>query len=149
MKCIIKDDKIIIYIENYNKKSFNDIDYLEDYFRNIFLKLKEKYDIKIQGFCNVDVYVDNTDMILEIEEEKELVGYYEDIIDMKISIHESTFLYEVLNILNINRYIKNDIYLYKNKFYIKKKDANLNILEHLKLIYKNTDIILKSKKWRY
>lgn len=148
MKCIIENDKIIVYVENYQKNYLNDIDYLEDYFRNIFLKLKEKYNIKVQGFCNVDVYVDNTDMVLEIEEEKELVDYYEDIIDMKISIHESTFLYEVLNLLNINKYIKNDIYLYKNKFYIRKKDANLNILEHLKLIYKNTDKII-NKKWRY
>lgn len=148
MKCIIENDKITVYVENYQKNYLNDIDYLEDYFRNIFLKLKEKYNIKVQGFCNVDVYVDNTDMVLEIEEEKELVDYYEDIIDMKISIHESTFLYEVLNLLNINKYIKNDIYLYKNKFYIRKKDANLNILEHLKLIYKNTDKII-NKKWRY
>lgn len=148
MKCIIENDKITVYVENYQKSYLNDIDYLEDYFRNIFLKLKEKYNIKVQGFCNVDVYVDNTDMVLEIEEEKELVDYYEDIIDMKISIHESTFLYEVLNLLNINKYIKNDIYLYKNKFYIRKKDANLNILEHLKLIYKNTDKII-NKKWRY
>ena len=76
------------------------------------------------------------------------MDYYEDIIDMKISIHESTFLYEVLNIFNINKYINGDIFLYKNKFYIKKKDMNFNILEHLKLVYKDTNKII-NKKWRY
>lgn len=148
MKCTIENKKIIVYVEKYTKNYLDDIDYLEDYFRKIFIKLKEKYDIKIQGFCNVDVYTDNSDMVLEIEEEKELVDYYEDIIDMKISIHESTFLYEVLNIFNINKYINGDIFLYKNKFYIKKKDINFNILEHLKLVYKDTNKII-NKKWRY
>lgn len=148
MKCIINDDKIIIFLEKYNKKYLNDIAYLEDYFRNIFLKLKEKYDIKIHGFCNVDAYLDDNDMVLEIEEEKELIDYYEDIIDMKISIHETSFLYEISNIFNINKYIKNEIYVYKDKFYIDKKSLNLNILEHSKLIYKDTKKII-SKKWRY
>lgn len=148
MKCIINDDKIIIFLEKYNKKYLNDIDYLEDYFRNIFLKLKEKYDIKIHGFCNVDAYLDDNDMVLEIEEEKELIDYYEDIIDMKISIHETSFLYEISNIFNINKYIKNEIYVYKDKFYIDKKSLNLNILEHSKLIYKDTEKII-NKKWRY
>ena len=148
MKCTIENNKIIVYVEKYTKNYLDDIDYLEDYFRKIFIKLKDKYDIKIQGFCNVDVYTDNSDMVLEIEEEKELVDYYEDIIDMKISIHESTFLYEVLNIFNINKYINGDIFLYKNKFYIKKKDMNFNILEHLKLVYKDTNKII-NKKWRY
>ena len=148
MKCTIENNKIIVYVEKYTKNYLDNIDYLEDYFRKIFIKLKEKYDIKIQGFCNVDVYTDNSDMVLEIEEEKELVDYYEDIIDMKISIHESTFLYEVLNIFNINKYINGDIFLYKNKFYIKKKDMNFNILEHLKLVYKDTNKII-NKKWRY
>ena len=148
MKCTIENKKIIVYVEKYTKNYLDDIDYLEDYFRKIFIKLKEKYDIKIQGFCNVDVYTDNSDMVLEIEEEKELVDYYEDIIDMKISIHESTFLYEVLNIFNINKYINGDIFLYKNKFYIKKKDINFNILEHLKLVYKDTNKIINTK-WRY
>ncbi len=148
MKCTIENNKIIVYVEKYTKNYLDDIDYLEDYFRKIFIKLKEKYGIKIQGFCNVDVYTDNSDMVLEIEEEKELVDYYEDIIDMKISIHESTFLYEVLNIFNINKYINGDIFLYKNKFYIKKKDMNFNILEHLKLVYKDTNKII-NKKWRY
>lgn len=148
MKCIINDDKIIIFLEKYNKKYLNDIDYLEDYFRNIFLKLKEKYDIKIHGFCNVDAYLDDNDMVLEIEEEKELIDYYEDIIDMKILIHETSFLYEISNIFNINKYIKNEIYVYKDKFYIDKKSLNLNILEHSKLIYKDTEKII-NKKWRY
>ncbi len=148
MKCIINDDKIIIFLEKYNKKYLNDIDYLEDYFRNIFLKLKEKYDIKIHGFCNVDAYLDDNDMVLEIEEEKELIDYYEDIIDMKISIHETSFLYEISNIFNINKYIKNEVYVYKDKFYIDKKSLNLNILEHSKLIYKDTEKII-NKKWRY
>ena len=148
MKCIIDDDKIIIYVGNYNRKKLEDIDYLEDYFRDIFIKLKEKYNIKIHGFCNIDAYIDNNDIVLEIVEEKELVDYYEDIIDMKISIHESTFLYEISNILDINKHIKGEIYLYKNKFYINKKSLNLNILEHTKLIYKDTNKIIK-KKWRY
>lgn len=148
MKCIINDDKIIIFLEKYNKNYLNDIDYLEDYFRNIFLKLKEKYNIKIHGFCNVDAYLDDNDMVLEIEEEKELIDYYEDIIDMKISIHETSFLYEISNIFNINKYIKNGIYVYKDKFYIDKKSLNLNILEHSKLIYKDTEKII-NKKWRY
>lgn len=148
MKCTIEKNKIIVYVEKYTKNYLNDIDYLEDYFRKIFIKLNEIYNIKIQGFCNVDVYICDRDMVLEIEEEQELVDYYEDIIDMKISIHESTFLYEVLNIFNINKYINGSIFLYKNKFYIKKKDMNLNILEHLRLVYKDTNKIL-NEKWRY
>ena len=69
MKCIFEDNTILIYVQksNINEKSFEKLSYIEEYFKNIFLKIKQKYNIDMNGFYFVNVYIDSIyGIILEI-----------------------------------------------------------------------------------
>lgn len=156
MKCIINETEITIYIQDSNikKDKFNDIYFIEDYFKNLFLKLNEIYHIHLNGFYVIDIYIDDTyGIILEINEEKiDYIEYYDDTIDMKTSVYNTCFLYQAKDILNLYNYDNLDFYLYENKYYIKIKDKISNIklaeiLEYVELItYKDTDKIIKKAK---
>lgn len=155
MKCTFEDNNIIVYMpkNNLTEQSFEDLPYIEEYFKKILLKIKERYNIDINGFCNVNVYIDHLyGTILNIKEEQlEFIEYYDDTIDMKISICQKPFLYEVQDVLPIILNKNYEIYYYQNKWYVKPKnlidDKELYlILEHSKIIYKETERIIKYGK---
>ena len=69
MKCVFEDNHILVYLPkcDINEKSFEDLSYIEEYFREIFLKIKQKYNIELSGFYFVNVYIDLINgIILEI-----------------------------------------------------------------------------------
>lgn len=136
---IINDDKLIIYMTNkYLKyKNIDNIDKIEEYFKDIFLILRDNYNILIRGFYNIDVYIDKRyGIILELKKEELDFDYYEDQIDMKITFHYKKFL---LKINDIERYKK--IYLYKKNYYV----DNIEDIEFGDIIY-DTDNIIKNGK---
>lgn len=157
MKCIFYDNNILIYIQksHITEKDFENLSYIEEYFKNIFLKIKQKYQIDIKGFYFVNVYIDNIyGIVIEIQEEKlEFIEYYDDSIDMKISLHQEQFLYKINDILDLGKNIKSkfDIYSYQNKWYIKPKNLIgdkilYKILEYTEIIYKDTNKIINYGK---
>ncbi len=123
---------------------FENIEEIEDYFRALFLKLEEYYHIEIEGFYNIQVFLDkNEGMVLKLE--KEDMDYYPfHQVEMRIVKEDTVFLYKVDDILDFLP-LNVEIYSYKNEFYIKnnKKKQVYNLYEVGKLIYENTDIILK------
>ncbi len=136
---IVNDDKLIIYMTNkYLKyKNIDNIDKIEEYFKDIFLILRDNYNILIRGFYNIDVYIDKRyGIILELKKEELDFDYYEDQIDMKITFHYKKFL---LKINDIERYKK--IYLYKKNYYV----DNIEDIEFGDIIY-DTDNIIKNGK---
>lgn len=152
MKCILEDHNVTIYIPKKNEiEHFENRNEIENYFKKLFLKIKDNYQICMNGFYNVDIYLDSFyGIILELKEEKlEFMEYYEDEIDMRIAIHEDEFLYQIDDILKINR-DNYEIYNYQNKWYIKLKNKNkknlYSILEHVNVIYKGIKPILKYGK---
>ena len=152
MKCILGYHNVIIYIPKKNEtENFENRSEIESYFKKLFLKIKDNYQICINGFYNVDIYLDSSyGIILELKEEKlEFMEYYEDEIDMRISIHEDEFLYQIDDILKINQ-DNYEIYSYQNKWYIKLKNTKkkdlYSILEHVNVIYKETEPIIKYGK---
>lgn len=152
MKCILEGCNVIIYIPKKEEiADFENRNEIENYFKKLFLKIKDNYQICMNGFYNVDIYLDSIyGIILELKEEKlEFIEYYEDEIDMRISIHEDEFLYQIDDILKINR-DNYDIYNYQNKWYIKLKNENkknlYSMLEHVNVIYKEIKPILKYGK---
>lgn len=101
MKVIVNDElNTIIFL---NKMIIESIDFLdkedaEDYFRQLFLKLKERYNIVINGYYILNLYIDEYyGMIIELKkEEMDYFDYYDNQIDMKIVINnEMNFLYEI------------------------------------------------------
>lgn len=160
MKTVIRDDKIIVFL---NKKEIVDLDFnnelkLEEYFKTLFVKLKKKYKIELSGYYNIDIYPDEYfGIILEIQnEELEYYNYFNQV-DMKINIlKNSSFLYEI-EYGFLDKEILEQVICYKNndKIYLKieKNIAEMTfakILEYSEIIYGDVidDIIKYGKKVR-
>ena len=143
----LDDDKLIVFLNNFylKKNSFSLKNNLEKYFKELFIKLNQFYDIEIKGFYDISIYQDNLfGIILEIEKEDlNFYSYYDDHIDMKIRImKKERFLFELDKFSLLNKEVFNycKTYVYKNNFFIIPKrtisDVNIGfILENSKIIY--------------
>ena len=145
------NDKVIIYVkkDNLHDIDFTNIEILESYFQELLKRLKDYYDIKIVGFYNIKVYIDDIyGIVLELENENIDYGDYYDQVEMRIIPIYTNFLYKVNDILNIK---DSNIYLYKNDIYLKLsknillKDYYL-VMDQAKIVYNNTDNIIKYGK---
>lgn len=111
---IISKDEDIYIIKIFKNKIENvdiyDIDFISTFFKDILIKLKNKYNIK--GFCDIEAFI-NKDygMIIEINN---LYKYDEDI-DVKIRFHIDTLFMCEINYYDLDCY--DDCYLYENKYY--------------------------------
>ena len=125
MKLFLKDNKIIVFL---NSKEIlflksNDKENLEKYFKNLFKKIKQLYNLDFNGYYNIDVYKNIFGIVLEIvDEENEYYSYFNQI-DMKINIINTMFLYEI-NYDFIDNNLLNKVICYKNgdKIYLKTKN---------------------------
>ena len=135
MKIEFSDILIIYFCNEYLKHKNYSIAKIEDSFKDIFKNLKYNYGIEINGYYDIDVYIDKSyGIVIEMKKEEFDLDYY-DQVDMTITFHNEKFLYEVDDI-SVNK----KIYKYKNKYYVDKY-----IPEHSKIIYK-TDRMLKCAK---
>lgn len=144
---IIDENNIIVFLNQFFIKDMNFLDknLLEDQFRKLFLKLKDIYNIEINGYYDINIYIDKYyGSILEIKKEEiEYLDYFDDQIDMRIIISKySIFLYKIIDIFEIPKDIlKNSIiYKYQNNLYLelKKKIDNIEmgkLLENSFLVY--------------
>lgn len=149
MKLESKENILIIYLK---KQLIDTIDFtkkneLEKYFKELFLKLKEYYNIKINGYYNINVYIDEFyGVVLELQkEELDYYEYFDNQVDMHILTEEVQFLYLIEDYFIINELNISKLYYYKDKYYIL---PNINtdynyLLENSEVIYKNTKEIIK------
>ncbi len=143
----LDDDKLIVFLNNIylKKNNFTLKNNVEKYFKNLFLKLSEVYDIKIKGFYDITIYQDNLfGVILEINKEDiDFYGYYDDHIDMKIKImKKEKFVFKLDRFSMIDSSVLNycKLYGFKKDLYIvpKKTISDLSLallLENSKIIY--------------
>lgn len=145
--------KMIIFLNKIDL-DFNDMNSLQEHLREIFLKINYIYKIEVKGFYYVKVFINkNVGVVLELDGEDLELDYLEGEIDMRIEVFEKTFLYEIEDILSLDKRIKDKVEIYKDqdKFILKPiKELNYieigEILEYTKLIYKNKNPYLLSKK---
>lgn len=156
MRISIIDNDILIYINNnLINIDFEDLDTTKEYFKELFLKIKDK--VEINGFYFVNVYKDDLyGIVIELtKEEMDYLDYYTDEVDMHITLNENTFLYEIEDIFLNKEIIKNSKIIYYNKkIYLKlKNDIDENIKGYLyefsNLVYKDTNNILNYGKELY
>ena len=140
------ENNIIVYVNNINNNiDFTNTNSIREYFKIIFLKLKNYYNIKLSGIYKVKVYKDFNIVIELFEEESD---YYDEI-DMEIELIENTFLYQIEDIFISKDIIKKSkILKYNNNLYLmiinKLTNKELGYLYEIsKLIYKNTENIIK------
>ena len=132
-----------IYIKKYliSDINFDSKEDIEKYLKNLFKILNNKYNLKIEGFYNIDIYIDDFYGIV-FRLEKENIGYYEyykNQIDMRLITIKTNFLYEVNDIPN-NILDKVEIINKKNNLYLKiKKELTniemMNLIENSRLVY--------------
>lgn len=144
---IIDDLNMIIYLNNMKIKTidFSKKEDLQDCFRDLFVNLKDSYNINVNGFYNINVYKDKFyGIVLEIEKEDiDYIDYLSGQVDMNIIVdNNNTFLYEINDYFNIDKknIDKFKLYQYKNKIYLQVID-NISsidfgkIMEFSKIIY--------------
>ena len=113
---------------------FNNKDDLEKYLKRLFKILKNKYDITIEGFYDITVYVDKYyGVIFHLDKEDiEYYDYYKNQVDMRIITIDTEFLYLVEDIPN-SLLNKVSVKINNNNVYLKLKEQ-LNKLEMMKLL---------------
>ena len=110
----IDEDTLDIYII----KNRLDIDYSNESDVKELLKiLNDKYNVNIEGFYDVVVYIDKYyGVVIHMERAKDYFNYYKDM-DIRLSIKECNFLYQV------DDYIKNKkIHIIDNNMYLEITD---------------------------
>lgn len=122
---------------------FNNKEDLEKYLKKLFKTLKNKYEITVEGFYEITVYIDKYyGVVLHLEKEDiDYYDYFKNQVDMRLITVNTEFLYLVndipLNLLNkINVLVKND------EIYIKIKDRltkleMMELIENSKIVYEN------------
>lgn len=112
----IDEDIFDIYIikDKIINVDFNNDKALEKYLKKLFKVLKDDYSVNIEGFYDVVIYIDKYyGIVIHMEKENlDYYNYYKEV-DMRISIKNSTFLYQV------DDYIKNKkIHIINNNMYL-------------------------------
>lgn len=139
MKIIEMENKIILYLYD-NELSLKNFKTLEENLKELFIRLRKYYDLKIHGFYNVYIYNDSKyGSVLELLKEDILdFDYLMDEVDMKIEIKDTNFLFKYNDILEIDKKLLNKFEIHKNllkpKFKLTKMEL-ANILEYATLIY--------------
>lgn len=125
-------------IENIDFSSKSDI---EKYLKKLFKTLNNKYNISIEGFYNITVYIDKYyGIILHLEkEDMEYFEYYKNQVDMRLVTIHTDFMYEVDDI-PYNIIDKVNIKIKNKNIYIKLKEElsnieMMNLLENSKIVY--------------
>lgn len=127
-------------IKNINFKNKED---LENYLKKLFKILKNKYDIIVEGFYNITVYIDKYyGIIFHLEKDDlDYYDYFNNQVDMKIIIIDKEFVYEI-NDIPYEILDKVNIFVNNNKIYLRinKELSNLEmmeLLENSKITYNN------------
>lgn len=138
----IGEDNILIYLTRIYLKDNWDLE-LEDYFKKLFLKFKNYYDIDVAGYYNIDVYKNkNYGYIIRIiKEDFEYLDYINDQVDMRIKIHEDVPIFYEIKDINLRLLKDNlDFYFFKDKVYGKPKEI-LNTLILSKILEMSENVI--------
>ena len=97
MKLIVDNNKFIVFLNKDENIDFDNKTKMEKYFKDLFFKIKNKYNVDISGYYNIDIYIDKYyGSIIEIEDEQLDYYTYFNQIDMEINVlKNSLFLYEI------------------------------------------------------
>ena len=138
------DDLVFdIYLrkEKISNVNFNNKDDLEKYLKKLFKVLKNKYNIIVEGFYNITVYIDRFyGVVIHMDKENlEYYDYFKNQVDMRIVAINTDFLYLVDDIpfeilKKVKVLIKNNCVYLK----LKKKLSNvemMNLMENSEMVY--------------
>ena len=148
---IISDLEYIIYLYNLTSDiEFDSEENIEKFLRQLFIKLKNFYNITIEGYFDVDVYIDiNYGIVLDLKKEKfEYYDYFDNQVEMKIVINRCKFLYLVDSFdFDCDKY---ELYNYLEKIYLLPKEKlskiDISLLMEMSTLIFNSDYIMNNGK---
>ena len=139
----ISDTIFDIYIKKYLIKgiNFSVKSEIEEYLKKLFKILNTKYNLVMEGFYNITIYIDKYyGIILHLEKESiDYYEYYKNQVDMRLITVNTEFMYLVNDIpLIIINKIK--IETKDNNIYIKIKEElthieMMNLMEFSEIVY--------------
>ena len=127
----IDEDTIDIYIM---KDKLNINFDSEKGLKELFKVLKDNYSINIEGFYDVCIYVDKYyGVVIHMVKENSYFNYYKDI-EMRITIKDSIFLYQIDDYIESKK-----IHIIDNNMYLEITDSKdlINIIENTNYILYN------------
>lgn len=155
MKVTFLDENNFIVYAKDEKIEFDDKDKIENYFINLFSKIRNCYEIDFQGYYDTKIYYDDFyGSIIEVnKEDLEYFDVYGGSVDMRASLPiKKDFYYQMEDPFWIPEFLKKKICLYYNDcFYYAKIIEPLTqiewgiLLEHSIILYKEISS-LKLKK---
>ena len=143
----LSDDNIIVFLNKFyiDKLNFSIDKNLDDNLKKLFKIISDHYDLDIIGYYNILLYQDKIyGYIFDIERENiDFYSYYDDHIDMKISISKnSRFLFKLKQNSVISNRLLKYVYLIKNGenlYLLPKKTISQYdlgyIVENTKIVY--------------
>lgn len=159
MKLVFLDSENMLLFLNQvgsNSLDFSSVDTLEDQLRNLLMKLKQIYHLKISGYYSIYVSKDALyGMILKIHrEDLDEFDYFHDEIEICLHIEKNTnILYKIEDPFDICiEFLKEmKLYFYENSFYLDitgeiTQDKLGQLLEFVEPIACGTKEILKYGK---
>lgn len=156
----IDENNIIVFLNKFKMKEKIALSssYLHDYFKNLFQKLKNNYQIDISGYYSITLYQDNVyGIIMDIKKEfTDYFDYFDNQVDMKIDVnkdHPILYKLDKHSLLDNKVFPYLNFYMYKDEVYGKpKKTINQyllgNLIENSTIIYGKTskEIVKLGKK---
>jgi len=121
---------------------------VEEYFKDILLRLKEFYYIDIAGFYNINAFIDKEEgMVFRIE--KDDIDYFNTFhqLEIRMTKEDAIFFYEVEDVFSLP--LEDiDMYIYNDKIYVRRQPNKkvYPLYEFGKLIYENTNKIINHGK---
>lgn len=143
----LSEDNFIVFLNNLyiNNHKLQLNANFEECFKLLFKTLSNSYNIDISGYYDIKIYCDKLyGYILNIKrEDLDFYDYYDEQIDMKISINEDQkFLFKLKDTSVLNKIILEYCYLFKDEkhvYILPKKTINQqllgNIIENSEIIY--------------
>ncbi len=137
MKIKIINRDILIYILNKSLDLESSSSDLEDYIKDIILRVKKKRIRNLSGSYNVKVYQNHRYGIIIYMEHDEDIDYFPDIIDLNVKIYKNSNLYFITDdyfLISDKEYR-----LIDNKYYVNIDDFSdremLFVIEHGDIVY--------------
>jgi len=127
-----------------DKINFNINENVEQQFKSLFTKLKKIYNLNLNGYYEVNVYINDIyGIIIEMEkDDDEYIKIFGDTLDMKITFKlDCEILYKIDNI-DFLKHNNINLYYYDNKLYISLKN-------NLKIPYKDYLYLLENSSIIY
>lgn len=143
----LSEDNFIVFLSKLylNNNQFELKKDFEEYFKKLFKKLNDSYNIEISGFYDINIYCDKTyGYILNVKNENiDFYDYYNDHVDMKIVINDNQrFLFRINDMSVITKKTLMCCHILKlkrNIYLLPKKTINQyelgNLIENSSVIY--------------